>query len=314
MKSRLHDCFFSIIVPVYNREQLLRRTLESVLSQAYTDYECILIDNASTDATGELCQQYAEQTPTISTYLESRRGVSFARNTGIRHAKGTYCILLDSDNTFPGPDTLQRLQEAIESQPVSSAFFCGVQFDNQQRSALARTDGHRVTLQDYLHHQGGELAPIVATEWLKRHPFPEDESLIAEQADLLWIPLIQEQCVRALSLPVIAYHSDAPDRVSQRAYHDEHAHELATYYQTLYTNHGQAIHDDAGIEVWMQVVLRMLLYSRLAGQTPDTQGARIPLVLHRVLTLIPRPFVRLLLRQLKQIRYNQTQEARLNAS
>ena len=92
--------YFSIIIPVYNVKEYLEKCLESVLSQSFEDFECILIDDGSKDGSSELCDKLAAQDSRIHVVHKENEGVAIARNTGIRMAAGDFLMFLDSDDTF----------------------------------------------------------------------------------------------------------------------------------------------------------------------------------------------------------------------
>lgn len=91
----------SIIVPVYNAERMLPLMLESIMNQTYTDFECILINDGSTDNSYEICKCYAEQDKRFCCYTQSNTGVSATRNRGIVLAKGSHIAFLDADDVIP---------------------------------------------------------------------------------------------------------------------------------------------------------------------------------------------------------------------
>lgn len=98
MKNKL-----SIIVPVYNVEQYLRKCVDSLLAQDISGYEIILVDDGSTDNSGAICDEYStlytlHQTPTIKVIHQPNGGLSAARNSGIKVAKGEYLMFVDSDD------------------------------------------------------------------------------------------------------------------------------------------------------------------------------------------------------------------------
>ena len=88
----------SVIVPVYNVEKYLGRCLDSVIDQTYRNLEIILINDGSTDSSGEICQHYAEKDPRIRVLTQKNRGLSAARNTGLDHMTGEYIVFVDSDD------------------------------------------------------------------------------------------------------------------------------------------------------------------------------------------------------------------------
>jgi glycosyltransferase involved in cell wall biosynthesis len=103
----------SIIVPVYKVEPYIRRCLDSVLDQTFTDFECILVDDGSPDACPAICDEYAVKDKRIKALHKENGGLSDARNTGIRAALGDYIVLLDSDDLLVSGDALLNLYNVI---------------------------------------------------------------------------------------------------------------------------------------------------------------------------------------------------------
>lgn len=88
----------SIIIPIYNVEQYLKETLDSILNQSFSDFELILIDDGSTDLSGKICDEYAIKDNRIKVIHKKNEGVSEARNNGVAAAKGDYIGFVDSDD------------------------------------------------------------------------------------------------------------------------------------------------------------------------------------------------------------------------
>lgn len=101
---------FSVIIPTYNRAELLRETIESVWAQRFTDYEMIVVDDGSTDQTLALLAKWGER---IRVIRQENAGPAAARNRGIDVAAGEYCAFLDSDDLW-FPWTLQIYAQAIQ--------------------------------------------------------------------------------------------------------------------------------------------------------------------------------------------------------
>ena len=104
----------SIIVPVYNVEAYLERCVESILSQTYTNFELLLINDGSTDASGCLCDQLASTNENIKVFHIENRGVSNARNLGIEQSRGEWLTFIDSDD-FITNDYLETLISAARA-------------------------------------------------------------------------------------------------------------------------------------------------------------------------------------------------------
>lgn len=89
---------FSVIVPIYNVEPYLAQCVDSILAQDFYDYEVLLIDDGSTDASGAQCDQYAAQSDKVTVIHKTNGGLSDARNCGLAHMHGRYAIFIDSDD------------------------------------------------------------------------------------------------------------------------------------------------------------------------------------------------------------------------
>ena len=105
---------FSIIVPVYNVEKYLSKCIDSVLAQTFSDFECILIDDGSTDESPSICDKYSLTDNRIKVIHKENGGLSDARNTGILNSTGEYIILLDSDDILSNNKALQNLADIID--------------------------------------------------------------------------------------------------------------------------------------------------------------------------------------------------------
>ncbi len=103
----------SIIVPVYNVEKYLKRCVDSLIRQSLAEIEILLIDDGSTDRSGELCDELAGADLRISVYHKENEGQGIARNLGLQKATGTYVVFLDSDDYYD-PDTCRALFELME--------------------------------------------------------------------------------------------------------------------------------------------------------------------------------------------------------
>lgn len=90
--------FFFIIIPVYNVAPYLRECLDSVLAQTFTDWECLCVDDGSTDESGAILDEYAQKDPRIRVLHQANAGVSAARNLGLDNVKGEWVLFLDSDD------------------------------------------------------------------------------------------------------------------------------------------------------------------------------------------------------------------------
>lgn len=96
----------SIIVPIYNREQTLRKCVDSILRQTWQNFELLLIDDGSHDGSGAICDEYARKDNRIKAFHKKNGGVSSARNVGLEHARGEWVSFVDADD-FVGEHFLE---------------------------------------------------------------------------------------------------------------------------------------------------------------------------------------------------------------
>ncbi len=110
----------SVIVPIYQAERYLDGCVESVLSQTFSDWELLLIDDGCTDASPAICDRYAAADRRIRVFHKPNGGVSSARNLGLREAAGAYIAFLDVDDRYE-PTTLETLWTIREAAGADSA-------------------------------------------------------------------------------------------------------------------------------------------------------------------------------------------------
>jgi len=110
-----NEGLISIIVPCYNSASLLSEALDSLINQTYTNWECIIIDDHSTDNSVEIAEAYRQRFPDkIRVYLNRGKGACSARNNGLRLSEGSYVKFLDSDDAIYDSDVLLKQKEFME--------------------------------------------------------------------------------------------------------------------------------------------------------------------------------------------------------
>lgn len=102
---------FSVIVPVYNVEKYIDACIESIQRQSYKNWELILVDDGSTDRSGQICEQYEKEDKRIRLFKKENSGQADSRNYGIRQATGDYMIFVDSDD-YIATDALLRFYDS----------------------------------------------------------------------------------------------------------------------------------------------------------------------------------------------------------
>ena len=147
----------SVIVPVYNVEKYLVQCIESIKMQTFENWELILVDDGSQDNSGMICDEYAQKDNRIKVVHQKNRGVSTARNSGVKFATGKYISFVDSDD-YIVPNFFEIMLEkliAYKADMVRCGFyefndnnvvFNTCQFENERicpppRKALCVNDG-----------------------------------------------------------------------------------------------------------------------------------------------------------------------------
>ena len=116
----------SVIIPVYNTELYLRRCLESVINQTYTNLQIIIIDDGSTDNSLKICTEYAQNDNRLIVYSQNNSGVSAARNKGLDMATGDYIAFVDSDDFIENDMFAKLLNTMVNNE--ADIIVCGIKF------------------------------------------------------------------------------------------------------------------------------------------------------------------------------------------
>lgn len=117
---------YSVVIPLYNKQRYIKSTLQSVLAQTYTDYEVIVVDDGSTDASLQEAEQM--QSDKIRVLHQENQGVAVARNTGIENAAGEYIAFLDADDKW-NPSYLEEIDKIVQKYPQSDIFVSAYEVD-----------------------------------------------------------------------------------------------------------------------------------------------------------------------------------------
>lgn len=136
----MKEVLISIIIPVYNVEQYLKRCIESVLHQTYKNIEILLIDDGAKDSCPAICDEYASKDKRIQVVHKENGGLSSARNTGIEIARGDFLMFVDSDD-YIAKDTCECVIKSIADNVDIVAFrFTRVYDEEKQNGAYTETD------------------------------------------------------------------------------------------------------------------------------------------------------------------------------
>lgn len=177
--------FFSIIIPTYNRANLIEKTLQSVLAQSETDFECIVVDDGGEDHTREVVENLGDERFRYHWKENGERGA--ARNFGTQLARGKWLNFVDSDD-YLYPHHLEVARKNAELHAESCLFHLG--YDIRMDGKVVREQSHYPPqVNDFIMKEwtlscNGVFVP---REIALEHPFEEDRRLAATEDSLLWL-------------------------------------------------------------------------------------------------------------------------------
>lgn len=127
----MNNPIVSIITPVYKAVNCIHKCIESIMSQTFTEWEMILVDDGSPDRSGEICDEYALSDSRIKVLHKKNGGPSSARNLGVEHAQGKYIWFVDSDDWIE-QGALLRIFNAMNNRNADICFFCLTPISNNK--------------------------------------------------------------------------------------------------------------------------------------------------------------------------------------
>lgn len=126
--------FFSVIIPLFNKEKFVQNTLQSILNQSFSDFEIIIVNDGSTDESEKVVSEF--QDARIRYFVQKNQGVSMARNVGISLAQSNYISFLDADDYWY-PDFLERMHLAIALFPEQKVFSAAIEIETPKNTFSA---------------------------------------------------------------------------------------------------------------------------------------------------------------------------------
>ncbi|CAN5779305.1 glycosyltransferase [soil metagenome] len=177
------DMKFSVIIPVYNRENHIAKAIRSVLEQQHADFEIIVVDDGSTDKTASAVKQIADAR--VKYIFQKNRERAAARNTGVNHSTGNYITFLDSDDEFL-PGHLQTAREFIAANPSYEVFCTSFKIVSDTKTIvniLPENIRQKLIGENFLSCNGVFLSAAVA----KQFPFNEERNMSGLEDWELWL-------------------------------------------------------------------------------------------------------------------------------
>ena len=183
----------SVIIPIYNAENCLDRCIQSIISQTYTNFELILIDDGSSDNSLNICKKYAKENKQIVVISQKNHGVSSARNLGIKTAKNEWITFIDADD-YVERDYIECLCENITDE--KTLIIQGLKQVNIKGEEIKKIEFENTTLTDteiqkaFDEHEifeyGYTVAKLYNLNIIKKHDIKFDEQ-ISYSEDMLFM-------------------------------------------------------------------------------------------------------------------------------
>ncbi len=212
----MSEILVSIIIPTFNRSQLLVRAITSVINQKYTNWELIIVDDGSTDETKEVVEKFQEVNK-ISYFKIENSGVSAARNYGIKLAIGEWVAFLDSDDEWLPNKLSLQIEEVLKNN-----------FRLIHGNEIWIRNGKRVNQKKIHEKSGGEIfkqclhlclispsAVIMKKELLREHNGFSEEFVVCEDYDL-WLRVTAKEKVGFINTPIINKYGGHEGQLSQQ--------------------------------------------------------------------------------------------------
>ena len=226
---------FSIIIPAYNVSEFIGQAVNGVLSQTFNNYEVILVDDGSTDGkTAQLIDQLAEQDEKISVIHQLNTGLSGARNTGIRVARGEYLIFLDGDDFWDDHNFLSSLDSLIKEveKPdcvITSYYYYYGEGKKSKIEFRGVTNGELIENKEVMVTSGLILAPA----WNKviRRDFFDDSLFFPEKLyyeDAIWCGELLKKVQKVVysDSPAIMYRQNREGSITHEVTKEKVRHSL----------------------------------------------------------------------------------------
>ena len=199
----------SVVMPVYNAEKFLAEAIESILTQTFSDFELIIVDDGSTDGSAGIIQAYDERDDRIhSVQLDMNEGVASARNRGTALSSGKYIAAMDCDD-ISLPERLQQQVEFLESHPAIDAVGVGTRMvheDLTPRLIYRLSKDHALIVYEML---VGGAGIVRASSMVRREIFdcvrgydPDYKFAIDFE---FYLRLVWEKAIRYANLPALLY-------------------------------------------------------------------------------------------------------------
>ncbi len=198
----------SVVVPVYNGEAFVTQAVDSVLAQTYAPWELILVDDGSSDRSGELCQSLAERHPGVRCLRQENQGPAAARNTGLSLCRGEFVAFLDCDDAWL-PQKLAR-QMPLFTDPAVGLVYSSLflrQGDRLVDKTPSKVFHHGRCFAEILKYNFIPNSTVVVRRTLLEQagPFDQRRELVGTEDKLMWLKIARLAEIACVREPLMIY-------------------------------------------------------------------------------------------------------------
>lgn len=229
--------FFSIVLPTYNRAHTLERAIGSVLVQTESDWELIVVDDASTDETRSVIANFEDNRLKYVCHKKNRH-VAAARNTGIRLAKGKYICFIDSDDEYL-PRHLETLREVIKGLKYPKAYFYTLSY-RVADSLKTKQDPPVCTKKTPVLLGDNPDTPTICIHSTILEKYQFNEAIVMHEDAELWSRIASKFPIYPIHDYTVFVHKDGEDRLSNRSLSD--FRELEKTYRFIWKDRKNRVH------------------------------------------------------------------------
>ena len=199
----------SVIIPTYNRANLIGKAIKSVLKQTYQDFEIIVVDDGSTDNTGEIIRSFKDKRVKYIEKYKKNKGISVARNIGIKMARGKYFAFLDSDDEWLSEKLSKQIKVLQYESPEVGAVYsnlCYMDENGKNTNKLRNPKKEGYIYEDLLgkNYVGPPSTLLIRKECFHRVGLFDDLLNAQEDWDM-WIRIAKYYRFALIKIPLVKY-------------------------------------------------------------------------------------------------------------
>lgn len=197
----------SVIVPIYNTEKYLNACVRSILSQTYTNFEVLLINDGSPDNSGVICDQYAQEDSRVRVFHNENKGAGATREFGVKNSTAKWVIFVDSDDTLPE----RCLEELLRLDDGFLDIISGISYNTVSRTFYKHINYGIMTKQEYIcallsgKTIDGPWAKIIKRDLFNNYNFTTPKNIRQNEDMLMLIALANNSTRLLMSNDIIAY-------------------------------------------------------------------------------------------------------------